>query len=212
MTWFHSIATFLLGYFFGSFPSGFLAGRIAGVDIRLAGSGNIGATNVLRILGKRWGYAVFFLDAFKGFAAVRIALFMLNRTPGARDYAEFYAILAAAACVVGHSFPLWLRFKGGKGIATSAGSIFGVMPIAAVSIFLVWVLTFELTRYASVASIVAASALPIVVGVMVRMHLTQGTVLFYFSLAMTVLVVWQHRGNLSRLFKGTEPRFERKQP
>lgn len=203
-------AVFVVGYLLGSFPSGFFAGLIAGTDIRKHGSGNIGATNAWRVLGKPYGIAVFALDALKGFAAVRLAISIVERSEGSAAYAEFYAILAAAACVVGHSFPIWLRFKGGKGVATSAGAILGVMPIAAVSIFLVWLAIFFATRYVSLASIIAALSLPAVVGWLVWSGRTQGIVLLYFSLAMTALVVWRHRSNIGRLLSGTEPRFSRK--
>jgi glycerol-3-phosphate acyltransferase PlsY len=137
-------------------------------------------------------------------------LLLVGRTPEAAPYAEFYAILAAATCVAGHSFPVWLRFKGGKGVATSAGAILGVMPIAAISIFLVWLVVFLTTRYVSLASIIAALALPVVVGILVWLNHTQGSVLLYFSVAMAALVVWRHRSNISRLRNGTEPRFARK--
>ena len=208
--WLLTISIVALAYLVGSFPSGYLAGRLSGVDVRKHGSGNIGATNVLRVLGKRWGVAVFFADALKGFLAVRIALVVVGLTTGAAEYADFYAILAAAACVAGHSFPVWLRFKGGKGVATSAGAILGVMPVAAIAIFLVWLAVFLITRYVSLASITAALALPAVVAMLVRLNVTQGFVLFYFSLAMTALVVWRHRSNISRLLNGTEQRFARK--
>jgi glycerol-3-phosphate acyltransferase PlsY len=203
------VVTVLVSYLLGSVPNGYIAGKITGVDVRQHGSGNIGATNVLRVVGKRWGFAVFFADALKGFVAVRVALLLVQRTPGAADYSEFYAILAAAACVCGHSFPVWLKFKGGKGVATSAGAIFGVMPIAAITIFLVWLLIFQTTRYVSVASVIAAIALPVTIAVLIRMGKTQGVVLFYFSVAMTALVVWRHRSNLVRLRNGTEQRFTR---
>ncbi len=208
--WVLTIVVSVVAYLFGSIPTGYFAGRLAGVDIRKQGSGNIGATNVLRALGKRWGFAVFFLDALKGFVAVRTALFLVSRAQGASDYSEFYAILAAAVCVLGHSFPVWLRFKGGKGVATSAGAIFGVTPIAAAAIFLVWLLVFETTRYVSVASVTAAIALPAVVAVLVYLGRTQGVVLLYFSMAMTAMVVWRHRSNFARLRAGTEQRFTRK--
>lgn len=208
--WFAAISVFVWGYLLGSIPNGYLAGRAAGVDVRKHGSGNIGATNVLRVLGKPWGLAVFFCDALKGFIAVRTAMSFVLQSPDLAPYVEFYAILAAAACVTGHSFPIWLRFKGGKGVATSAGAIFGVMPIAAIAIFLVWVIVFETTRYVSVASVVAATALPIAVAVLIHLGMTQGVVLFYFSAAMTALVVWRHRSNFARLRAGTEQRFTRK--
>lgn len=205
-----ALVVILVAYLFGSVPCGYIAGRIKGVDVREHGSGNIGATNVLRVLGKPWGFAVFFADALKGFLAVRTALLLVAKTAGAAEYAEFYAILAAAACVAGHSFPMWLRFKGGKGVATSAGALFGVVPIASITIFLVWLVVFLTTRYVSLASIVAALTLPIVVGVLVHLKFTQGIVLLYFSMAMTALVVWRHRSNISRLLNGTEQRFARK--
>ena len=208
--WLLAPAVALLGYLFGSFPAGYLAGRITGVDIRAEGSGNIGATNVLRVLGKRWGYAVFFADAFKGFAVVRIILFVTERLTFAHASAEYFGILAAVSCVAGHSFPIWLRFKGGKGVATSAGALFGLMPLAIITVFLVWLIIFETTRYVSVASIVAASSLPIVVALFMQWKLVEGIGLLYLSIVMTMLVIWRHRSNFSRLRSGTEQRFTRK--
>ena len=189
---------------------GYVAGRIAGIDVRSVGSGNIGATNVMRVLGKRWGYAVFFVDAFKGFVAVRLALFLAEHLTFARAHAVYFAILAAVMCVVGHTFPIWLRFKGGKGVATSAGAVFGLMPLAAVIIFLVWVLVFQITRYVSVASLVAASALPVAVALLIHWEIIEDAGLLYFSILLAILVVWRHRSNFSRLLKGTEQRFIRK--
>ena len=208
--WFLALAVCCLGYLFGSFPAGYFAGRIAGVDIRSVGSGNIGATNVLRVLGKRWGYAVFFVDTFKGFPSVRLAFFLAEHLTFARTHAVYFAILAAVMCVIGHTCPVWLRFKGGKGVATSAGAIFGLMPLAAVIIFLVWVVVFEITRYVSVASLVAALALPVTVALLIRWGIIKGPGLLYFSTVLAILVVWRHRSNFSRLLKGTEQRFTRK--
>lgn len=208
--WLIVFAFCALGYLFGSFPAGYIAGRLAGVDVRAHGSGNIGATNVLRVLGKKWGYAVFFVDAFKGFAAVRLTLFLANHLPAAQPYAEYFAILAAVMCIIGHTFPVWLRFKGGKGVATSAGALFGLMPFVVPLILLIWIIVFETTRYVSVASIAAAISLPIVVGLFLRWKFLEGTALFYFSILIALLVLWSHRSNFSRLLKGTEQRFSRK--
>ena len=199
-----------VGYLLGSFPPGYFAGRLAGVDIRSAGSGNIGATNVLRVLGKRWGYPVFLLDALKGFAAVRLAFLFAKYWPEARPYAEYFAILAAIMSVVGHSFPIWLGFKGGKGVATSAGALIGLMPLAVPLVFLVWVIVFEVSRYVSLASIIAAIALPIIVSLFVVWKFVDTWALTYFSLLVMSLVLWRHRTNFSRLLKGTEQRFTRK--
>jgi len=204
------LSVFAIGYMLGSFPTGYFAGKIAGVDVRQHGSGNIGATNVMRVLGKPWGFSVFFGDAFKGFLAVRVAMLLANQFTGASSYPDFYAILAAAACVIGHSFPVWLGFKGGKGVATSAGAILGIIPVAAITIFLVWLAVFLTTRYVSLASILAALALPVAVGALVQMKRTHGFVLLYFSAAMTALVIWRHRSNIVRLVQGTEPRFTKR--
>jgi acyl phosphate:glycerol-3-phosphate acyltransferase len=208
--WSLVLACSAIGYFFGSFPAGYFAGRITGVDIRSTGSGNIGATNVLRALGKRWGYAVFAIDALKGFAAVRLAFFLVRYWPPATAYVEYFAILTAIMSVAGHMFPVWLRFKGGKGVATSAGALFGLMPWAVPCVFLVWLLAFEISRYVSLASIVAAVALPVIVTLFVHWKFIDTAALIYFSLLITVLVLWRHRSNFSRLLKGTEQRFTRK--
>jgi glycerol-3-phosphate acyltransferase PlsY len=208
--WSLVLACCAIGYFFGSFPAGYFAGRLSGVDIRSKGSGNIGATNVLRVLGKKWGYSVFALDALKGFAAVRLAFFLARLWPAARPYAEYFAILTAIMSVVGHMFPVWLGFKGGKGVATSAGALFGLMPWAVPCVFLLWYIAFQISRYVSLASIVAAISLPIVVSLFVYWKFLDTSALIYFSLLITLLVLWQHRSNFSRLLKGTEQRFSRK--
>lgn len=208
--WLVAFAVSCFGYLLGSFPTGYFAGRLAGIDIRSVGSGNIGATNVLRVLGKQWGYAVFFVDSFKGFAAVRVAFYVAQQLPFARGLMVYFGILAAIMCVIGHIFPIWLCFKGGKGVATSSGAVFGLMPLAALIVFLVWVVVFEMTRYVSVASLVAASALPVTVALLIHWEKIEGDALLYLSIMLTALVLWRHRSNFSRLLKGTEQRFSRK--
>ena len=204
------LACSLVGYIFGSFPAGYFAGRLAGVDVRREGSGNIGATNVLRVLGKRWGYPVFAIDLLKGFAAVRVSLMLVSFWPDAKPYAEYIAILTAITCVAGHTFPVWLRFKGGKGVATTAGALAGLVPLAVPLVFLVWVVVFEISRYVSLASMTAAISLPIIVALLARWHFVDTGALIYFSVAMMLLVLWRHRSNFSRLLNGTEQRFRRK--
>lgn len=200
----------LISYLIGSVPAGYLAGRIAGIDIRKAGSGNIGATNVLRVLGKRYGYPVFVFDFVKGTAAVEISILIFNNTHHAEVSRELCAILAGVSSVIGHSYPVWLGFKGGKGVATSFGVVFGLIPLAAVIAVTVWLITFGTTRYVSVASMMAALALPITVLVMLYVKLLSGLALLLFSICLAAIVIWRHRSNLSRLMSGTEPRFERK--
>ena len=200
----------IVSYFIGSVPLGFIVGRLSGVDIRKSGSGNIGATNVLRVLGKKYGYAVFFLDALKGFAAVRIAHALVAAVPAASVYTDLFALLGAVICVVGHAFPIWLKFRGGKGVATSAGVIIGLMPLAAIIVFPIWFIVFEISRYVSVASICAAISLPITIALFLKFKVMDSTVLLYFSILLALVVVWQHRSNFSRLLNGTEQRFDRK--
>src|SRR5882724_10198599 len=206
-----TLAVLLVGsYLLGSIPFGYLAGRIAGIDIRQAGSGNIGATNVVRVLGKRYGYPVFFLDFFKGLGAVEIAIAFARAARPEWGSPEVYGILAAFGSVIGHSFPPWLKFRGGKGVATFAGALFGLMPLAMLIGVAIWIVVFWLTRFVSVASMAAAVALPLVIGIMTRLNQTHGKALFYSSLGIATVVIWRHHSNLSRLVRGREPRFTRK--
>jgi glycerol-3-phosphate acyltransferase PlsY len=202
------LLTALLSYFIGSIPSGYLAGRIAGIDIRQTGSGNIGATNVTRELGKRYGYPVFLADFGKGFATVGIAI-LVGKRYNLTNSSELLQLVAAIFCVIGNTFPVWLSFKGGKGVATSAGALFALTPLATLAAVVVWVITFEVTRYVSVASVVAALALPLAVLVITELNPGRGFLLFYFSIGLAALVVLRHRSNLLRLMRGTEQRFDR---
>jgi glycerol-3-phosphate acyltransferase PlsY len=210
-----------VGYFLGSIPFGLFVGKAKGVDIRQHGSGNIGATNVSRTLGKKWGILVFLLDMLKGLAAVLLVKLIYSSFFGgatgdeARAYSEelvavgvpvYLGIVAAVFCILGHNFPVWLGFKGGKGVATSAGVLLGLMPIAGVVSFLVWLLFFYTTRYVSVASIIAAVSIPITVWVTERSF----GGLFWFALVVAGLAIWRHRPNIQRLLAGTENRFEKK--
>jgi glycerol-3-phosphate acyltransferase PlsY len=195
-------------YLLGSIPFGYLAGRIRGIDIRKVGSGNIGATNVVRVFGKRYGYPVFVLDFLKGLGAVRIAMAMAVRPESISP--ELVGVLGAVSAVIGHSFPIWLKFRGGKGVSTSAGALFGLMPLATVIGAAIWILTFLLTRYVSVASVATAVALPFVIAIMTWLNQTDGKALFYSSLCLAAVIIWRHHSNLSRLVRGTEPRFTRK--
>jgi glycerol-3-phosphate acyltransferase PlsY len=204
------IAVALLGYLLGSIPAGYLAGRIAGIDIRNAGSGNIGATNVVRVLGKRYGYPVFAIDFLKGVIAVVIATAVARNMDLAERWVQGFGVTAGVCCVMGHAFPIWLKFKGGKGVATSIGVIFGLMPLAALIVLGVWIVTFELGRYVSVASIIAALTLPITVLLMSQWRHYDNAVVFYFSLCLTAVIILRHRSNLNRLMRGTEPRFRRR--
>ena len=199
-----TFAVLLVGsYLLGSIPFGYLAGRLVGIDIRQAGSGNVGATNVVRVLGKGYGYPVFALDVLKGFAAVKIAMLMAPGRPP-----EW--ILAAVSSVLGHLYPPWLKFKGGKGVATSAGALLALTQVATLIGVAIWIIVFWLTRYVSLASITAAIVLPIVILVVSSRDQNKGKLLVYASACVAVVVIWRHRSNVSRLMRGTEPRFTRK--
>ncbi|HAF02194.1 MAG TPA: acyl-phosphate glycerol 3-phosphate acyltransferase [Spartobacteria bacterium] len=199
----------LVGYLIGSVPAGYLAGCIAGIDIRKVGSGNIGATNVLRILGKRYGYPVFLFDFLKGVAAVEMSILIFDSYHPAASR-ELYGILGGVSSVIGHSYPVWLNFKGGKGVATTAGVVFALIPFAALVMCVVWVAAFQASRYVSVASIAAAIALPVTVGALLYFEQLNKPVLLYFSIWLAAVVIVRHRSNVSRLLNGTEPRFQRK--
>jgi glycerol-3-phosphate acyltransferase PlsY len=206
-----ALALVVIGsYLLGSIPFGYLAGRFEGIDIRKCGSGNVGATNVLRILGKGYGYPVFAADFLKGFGAVKMSILITTWLQPEWRSPEIVGILAAISSVLGHSFPLWLRFKGGKGVATSAGALFALTPVAALVGVATWILTFLLTRYVSLASIAAAAALPFIILATARFSQSAGKLLFYSSVCLAAVVIWRHRSNLSRLMRGTEPRFTRK--
>lgn len=200
----------LLGYLFGSFPAGFIVGRFAGIDIRKSGSGNIGATNVTRVLGKRLGFSVFVLDFAKGAGAVLLSMSLVTNNSPRQDLIELCGTMAGVFSVVGHSFPIWLGFKGGKGVATSIGALFGLNWFAAIVVCVVWCVVFQITRYVSVASMAAALALPVTIGALLFLHRLNTPVLLYFSFCLAALVIFRHRSNVSRLLSGTEPRFVRK--
>lgn len=198
------------GYLLGSIPFGYLAGRLAGTDIRHAGSGNIGATNVLRVLGKRYGYMVFALDFLKGLVAVEMS--MLIAPGGFTDWnsPQTFGVLAATSSVLGHMYPVWLGFNGGKGVATSAGALLALAPLGALIAAVIWFVIFRMTRYVSLASITAAVVLPFVIFLVNAPAQNNPKVLVYFSACVAAIVVWRHRSNLCRLFRGTESRFTRK--
>jgi acyl phosphate:glycerol-3-phosphate acyltransferase len=197
-------ATALVAYLLGSIPFGFIAGLIAGVDVREHGSGNIGATNTFRVLGKKYGYAVFVADTLKGFLAVRIALWLAQFDPST---SYFIGILAALFVVLGHSFPVWLRFRGGKGVAAAAGACLGLLPVATFIAVIVWLAIFFLFRFVSLASIVAAIALPISAWLLGNVA---DPILLGFSGLIAALIIFRHRSNIVRLLQGSEARFDRK--
>jgi len=206
-----TLSVVLVGsYLLGSIPFGYLAGRLAGIDIRKVGSGNVGATNVIRVLGKQYGYPVFALDFLKGFGAVMISMLIAPGRPPEWNSPEIFGILGAMSSVLGHLYPPWLQFEGGKGVATSAGALLALTPVATLIGVAIWIIMFWLTRYVSLASITAALILPVVILVARSHDQNNGKPLVVASACVAAVVVWRHRSNLSRLMRGTEPRFTRK--
>jgi len=208
-----TIISILLAYLIGSIPFGYIAGFVYGVDIRTKGSCNIGATNVLRVLGKKTGIMVFLLDAAKGVAAVCVVpqcVWSFFQVPNCMCEADLsapniLAILACAAAVfLGHTFPVWLRFKGGKGVATGLGLAIGIAPLSAGIAFAVWLVIFIIGRYVSLASIIAALTLGAV------SWFVDNSTGYYVPALMSVLALFvtvKHRANIKRLLAGTENRF-----
>ena len=197
-------------YLIGSIPWAFIIGKINGIDIREHGSGNVGATNVRRILGKKWGIACFFLDFLKGF----LPLFVLNMlvSHNVIPKTAFAAVIAAVFSVCGHMWPLFLNFKGGKGVSTIAGILLAVAPLSLLTAGGVWAVIFYSSRYVSLASVVAAAVLP--VSAFLFSHYKIGGEVGMPSLIMlaslSLLVIFRHRSNIKRLLNGTESRFAKK--
>jgi glycerol-3-phosphate acyltransferase PlsY len=189
------LAAFAIGYLFGSIPFGLILTRFAGLgDIRNVGSGNIGATNVLRTGRKGLAAATLLGDLLKGTAAV----LLLGELWGPNA-----AVLAALGAFLGHLFPVWLRFKGGKGVATFIGCLLGLKPLAALAFGLVWLATAALTRYSSLSGLVASAATPVVLWWLGERQMAE------LFIIMTPLLWWKHRENIQRLLSRTESRIGR---
>lgn len=184
-----------IGYLLGSIPFGLLLTRLSGKgDVREIGSGNIGATNVLRTGSKALAAATLLLDVLKGSAAVLIAQALF-------DGAETFA---AAGALVGHLYPVWLRFRGGKGVATFLGVLIPLLPLAAAVYAVVWIALLLVTRISSVAGMAAAASAPVSAALLGEQFLFPPLVGF------ALLVIWKHKGNIARLQAGKEPRVGRR--
>lgn len=209
------ILIFLSSYLIGSIPWAYLIGRLYGRDLRKEGSGNIGATNVTRVIGKFWGRVCFLLDMIKGFLPVFIITMLIKQNIIA-DTNDLAQIIAAFGAVTGHMFCIFLRFKGGKGISTSAGCLLAMAPYSFLISGAVWVVVFLIGRYVSLASIAAAAVLPVSATFFAIMKINGKPIypvsiyilIFLYLLAM--LAILKHAGNIKRLINGTEHRFDKK--
>lgn len=207
----------LVAYLWGGVPFGLLIGLARGVDIRTRGSGNIGATNAGRVLGWKYGCLAFILDMAKGLVPTLLAGLLLHgltesgRLAGATTFILW--VVAAGACIAGHMFPVYLNFRGGKGVATSLGVLLGIYPYftgPGLLAFALWALTTWISRYVSLGSIVAAAAFPIIFAAFswsrrdVWGDFTVLWPLHVFATIMAVVVIYRHRSNIQRLWTGTE--------
>lgn len=192
------ILLILAAYLTGAIPTSFIVGRIKGIDLRQHGSGNLGATNAFRVLGRNAAIPVFVFDIFKGFFPTYF--FPLWD----RSDVALLALAYGAAAIVGHVFSIYVRFKGGKGVATSAGVLLALAPAAVLIGLAVWATLVFVTGYVSLGSIVAAVIVPIVVLLM------QGTTaVFWLTLAVAAFIIYAHRANIGRLRRGEEHSFKK---
>ena len=200
----------LAGYVCGATPFGYLAGRLKGIDIRQHGSGNIGATNVIRTLGKGIGIPVFILDVIKGWFPAWLAQHWMADHGASLALTTSAGIAAGIAAVLGHNFTFWLKGKGGKGIATSAGALLGTAPLAAGIGLVAFAICLKICRYVSLSSLIAGAVIPIAMAVMMARSGQWNFILLGFGVALCLLAIVRHKANIQRLIAGTEPKVGQK--
>ena len=199
----------VFAYLLGAVPFGFMIARYHGKDLRKIGSGNIGATNTGRVLGKKWGIICLILDSLKGLIPMLIGKALIGDQPTALEFWLWLAVGCAA--IFGHVFPVYLKFKGGKGVATSLGMVLGLFPyytIPGVVAFIVWALAVLVWKYVSLASILAAAVFPVILFISIiaseSWKFSNLWPLMIVALAMPILVVVRHAENIKRLLEGSE--------
>ena len=199
-----TIICFLGAYLLGSVPSAVWIGKnFYGIDVRQHGSGNAGATNTLRVLGKKAGFIVLGIDALKGFAAASLAIYILPDA-GDENLLLIYKMVLGFVAVLGHVYPVFAGFKGGKGIATLLGIVMALNAWLALYCFILFVLTVSITRYISVGSMLSAMVSPLIAFWLNHYNINP---LFYFCCVVAILVIFTHRSNIKRLAAGSENRF-----
>jgi acyl phosphate:glycerol-3-phosphate acyltransferase len=209
------IPLIIFAYLLGAIPFGLLIAKAHGKDLRKIGSGNIGATNVSRALGKKWAYLCFALDVSKGLIPMLLAMPLAGDDPNVIHY--WLWLFVGCSAVLGHVFPVYLKFKGGKGMATSLGIVLGLFPYYTISgliAFAVWGFTFYVWRYVSLGSIIAAITFPLalIISIIIK-HDWQFTNLWplvIVSVFLMVLIVVRHAANIKRLIAGTENKISKK--
>ena len=200
------VALAIASYLLGALPTAFLVAKAHGIDIRTVGSGNVGATNVFRTVGKLWGLLTFAADAMKGFVPAFAFPAAAVAWLGYEGKPEYLGLVCAAFAIAGHNWPVYLRFKGGKGVATSTGALMGLAPPAGATGLAVWLLVFLPTRYVSLASMMAALATG--ASAWVFYYHDMGPVLPAVLSLLAGVLILRHRDNVRRLLKGTENRIE----
>lgn len=191
----YALLMLAFAYLLGSIPTGFLLGSLSGVDVRQAGSGNVGATNVARVVGKRQGLMTLLGDVAKGFIPVYLSVHL--------GWSVTITGLVALAAFLGHLYPVFLKFQGGKGVATALGIFLSLAPMATVVIVFVFAFVIGVSRMVSLASLVAAGFAPIAFW-----FFSYPPFLIWLSLLIALLIVIRHRKNIQRIISGVEPRFE----
>lgn len=216
------IISLLTAYLIGSLPFGFWIAKLKGIDIRDHGSGNIGATNVFRNLGARYGITVLILDIAKGLLPVLIGSSIIlaessNYLAKSNDEEALKGLVyvtLAISTIIGHNYTFWLGFKGGKGIATSAGALIPFLPEVLLGSFIIWIVVFFTSRYVALASIFAALSLPILTYALDHNYLfpdiNSSWPVLLFGILAGLMALWRHKSNLQRIVKGEEDKFERK--
>ena len=207
------LASVVCGYLSGSVPFGYLAGKLKGIDIRQHGSGNIGATNAIRVLGKGIGIPVFLLDMFKGWLPVWLAASWITHTGAAVEIVSVGKVLAGFAAVIGHMFTFWLGFQGGKGIATTGGVLWGISRAGMLGGWIGFLTFLFAFRYVSLGSLAAAVGVPTAMAFQMWREGKWDFVLLGFGIVVMILAFIRHRSNIQRLLAGTENKaFTKKRP
>ena len=201
------ILVIIAGYILGSLPFSFWLGKFRGVDLRRVGSGNVGATNLARTVGTEWGLIAFVLDLGKGLIAVILAGYICNLLKTSGTSLSILKIIGGISSIIGHNWSMWIRFKGGKGVATSAGVFLGLAPVSLLLAMAVWLVVLVLFRYVSLASIIASISLPLWMwsGIGGKPALP----IIIFSCIVSILLIIRHRSNIKRLIQGRESKFKK---
>lgn len=204
MEWFLKIVSLVFAYLLGSIPTSIWVGKIFfNLDIREHGSGNAGATNTFRVMGAKAGFFVFFVDLLKGFAAVRLLYLTHFYIPETGNFVNFQLALGLMA-MLGHIFPVFAQFRGGKGVATLSGVVLALHPLATLLTFLIFVTTLIITKFVSLSSMIAAFSLPFLL-IFVFTSTTPSLVIF--SMIIAILLLFTHQKNIERLLRGEEKKF-----